>query len=121
MSPLPLGYTAPLMSATKVRIFFEFSISCEEIEYEEIVVEEMEPLKIDTIRVEPMEYGKRELFFVRTNFLVPLLNLGVEVPIGNRWSVAADYYFPWFFREESHERCFQVLAWNLEGRDGWVL
>lgn len=32
MSPLPLGYTAPLMSATKVRIFFEFSISCEDIE-----------------------------------------------------------------------------------------
>ena len=47
MSPLPLGYTAPLMSATKVRIFFEFSISCEEIEYEEIVVEEMERLKAD--------------------------------------------------------------------------
>ena len=32
MSPLPLGYTAPLMSATKVRIFFEISTSCEEIE-----------------------------------------------------------------------------------------
>ena len=94
----------------------EISISCEEIEYGDIVIEEMEPLKIDTVRVEPMEYGKRELFFVRTNFLVPLQNLGVEVPIGNRWSVAADYYFPWFFREESHERCFQVLAWNLEGR-----
>lgn len=94
----------------------EISFSCEEMEYEEIVVEEMEPLKIDTIRVEPMEYGKKELFFVRTNFLVPLLNIGAEVPIGNRWSVAADYYFPWFFREETHERCFQALAWNLEGR-----
>lgn len=94
----------------------EISFSCEEIEYEEIVVEEMEPLKIDTIRVEPMEYGKKELFFVRTNLLVPLLNVGAAIPIGNRWSVAADYYFPWFFREETHERCFQALAWNLEGR-----
>lgn len=94
----------------------EISFSCEEIEYEEIVVEEMEPLKIDTIRVEPMEYRKKELFFVRTNLLVPLLNVGAAIPIGNRWSVAADYYFPWFFREETHERCFQALAWNLEGR-----
>lgn len=94
----------------------EFSFSCEEIEYEDIVIEEMEPLKIDTIRVEPMEYGKKELFFVRTNLLVPLLNVGAAIPIGNRWSVAADYYFPWFFREETHERCFQALAWNLEGR-----
>lgn len=94
----------------------EISFSCEEIEYEDIVIEEMAPLKIDTIRVEPMEYRKKELFFVRTNLLVPLLNVGAEVPIGNRWSVAADYYFPWFFREETHERCFQALAWNLEGR-----
>lgn len=108
----------PLRNSAICIVYFkpEVSYSDIEIDYDKLLVEDMEPLAIDTLHVEPMEYGKRELFFVRTNFLVPLLNLGVEVPIGNRWSVAADYYFPWFFREESHERCFQVLAWNLEGR-----
>lgn len=108
----------PLRNSAICIVYFrpEVSFSGEEIEYDALVVEEMEPLAIDTLHVEPMEYKKRELFFVRTNLLVPLLNFGVEVPVGNNWSIGADYYFPWMFRDDSHKNCFQVLAWNLEGR-----
>lgn len=86
------------------------------IEEDSFSCEEMAPLSIDTIRVEPMEYGKRELFFLRTNLLVPGLNIGAEIPVGDHWSVGTDYYFPWFFRDPKMERCFQVLAWSVEGR-----
>ena len=52
----------------------------------------------------------------RTNLLLPLLNVGVEVPLGNRWSVAADWYYPWLFRNNEHKYCYQALGLSLEGR-----
>ena len=53
---------------------------------------------------------------VRTNLLVPALNVGAEVPIGNRWSMAADYYYPWIWPAEDNKNCFELLGWSLEGR-----
>ena len=39
---------------------------------------------------------RRMLFALRTNILaIPFMNLGVEVPLGRRWSVGADIYYPW--------------------------
>ena len=35
----------------------------------------------------------------RSNLLIPAMNLGIEVPLGNRWSLEADYYTPWAMRE----------------------
>ena len=52
----------------------------------------------------------------RTNLLVPGFNFGVEVPIGNRWSVGADYYYPWLSRRADHKDCFQLLGLGFEGR-----
>lgn len=60
--------------------------------------------------------SRKEIFYFRTNLLVPLTNYGVEVCIGDNWSVEADWYFPWVFRNKSHKDCFQILAGNLEGR-----
>lgn len=56
------------------------------------------------------------LFAVRSNLLVPALNFGVEVPIGNRWSVSADYYYPWFWPSKDNKDCFELLGWSAEGR-----
>lgn len=53
---------------------------------------------------------------LRTNLLVPGLNFGVEVPVGNSWSVGADYYFPWIPRKWDRKNCFQLLGVILEGR-----
>lgn len=52
----------------------------------------------------------------RTNLLIPGFNFGVEVPIGNRWSVGADYYYPWLSRRADHKDCFQLLGLGFEGR-----
>ena len=53
---------------------------------------------------------------VRTNLLVPALNVGAELPIGNNWSVAADYYFPWIWPGQKNKNCFEFLGWSAEGR-----
>lgn len=53
---------------------------------------------------------------LRTNLLVPALNVGVEIPIGTNWSVAADYYFPWIWPKSDNKNCFEFLGWGIEGR-----
>lgn len=59
---------------------------------------------------------------IRTNLLLPALNVGVEVPLGNRWSVGADWYYPWLWRKDHgagvdyNGWCVEALALNLEGR-----
>lgn len=67
--------------------------------------------------------GRKMLFAVRTNALaIPLANVGVEVPLGERWSVGADWYYPWLWRPRHGEgldyagRCFELLAGDLEAR-----
>lgn len=59
---------------------------------------------------------RKEIFYVRTNFLAPLSNVGLEWCIGNNWSVGADWYYPWIFRNPDHKNCFQLLGGGLEGR-----
>lgn len=64
----------------------------------------------------PVSYEQKELFYLRTNLLVPFSNFGIEYCIDNRWSVGADYYFPWIFRNPDHRNCFQILGGGIEGR-----
>ncbi len=59
---------------------------------------------------------RKPVVAVRTNLLVPALNVGVEVPIGTHWSVGADYYFPWIWPKRDNKNCFELLAWGVEGR-----
>ncbi len=59
---------------------------------------------------------RKKVLAFRTNLLVPFLNIGMEVPIGNRWSMGLDYYYPWLWRKADHKNCFQLLFWELEGR-----
>ena len=53
---------------------------------------------------------------VRTNLLLPLLNAGAEIPLGNRLSVGADVYWPWVPRTSNHKSCTQAFAVGAEGR-----
>ena len=53
---------------------------------------------------------------LRTNALLPLMNIGAEQPLGNRWSVGADVYWPWIFRASNHKNCFQAFGAGIEGR-----
>lgn len=52
----------------------------------------------------------------RSNLLLPLMNIGVEVPIGNRWSLSADWYYPWAWRLPDHKDCFEFLGGTAEAR-----
>ena len=52
----------------------------------------------------------------RSNLLVPGLNIGMEVPIGNHNSIGIDYYYPWAWPKPENKNCFELLGWNLEWR-----
>lgn len=63
----------------------------------------------------------KPLLAVKTNLLfdaASALNVEVEVPIGERWSVAGEWIFPWWLWERK-QVCLQVLSGNLEGRYWW--
>ena len=53
---------------------------------------------------------------LRSNLLLPGLNFGLEVPIGNHWSVAADYYYPWLWPDKTNRYCIELLGLSVEGR-----
>ena len=59
---------------------------------------------------------RKMILAARTNLLVPALNAGIEVPVGNNWSVAADYYFPWIWPPKENRWCVEMLGLNVEGR-----
>lgn len=59
---------------------------------------------------------------LRSNLLLPLMNIGVEVPLCNRWSLEADWYSPWCLRTwmnslgDYYRNCFQVQGAYVCGR-----
>ena len=59
---------------------------------------------------------KDGVFALRTNTLVPGLNIGAELPLGNSWSLSADYYYPWIWPGPKNKNCFELLGWSVEGR-----
>ena len=59
---------------------------------------------------------RKPVVAIRSNLLVPALNIGVEIPIGTHWSVGADYYFPWVWPKRDNQNCFELLSWGVEAR-----
>lgn len=69
------------------------------------------------------EKSSKPLFALKTNLLfdaASALNVEVEVPIKNRWSVLGEWIFPWWTfdndKSDSRRHRFQLLNFNLEGR-----
>jgi hypothetical protein len=74
--------------------------------------------------------GKKMIVAFRTNFaMIPLTNVGVEVPLSEHWSIGADWYSPWIWRKyhdpfnlyhkEDYDAwgwCFQFQAADIEAR-----
>lgn len=78
---------------------------------------------IDPIHV-PFEYTLSEpMLAVHSNLLYDLgtaLNIGIQYyPHNSRWSLAANYTFPWWSNDRSH-RCFQLLDGEVELRRYFV-
>lgn len=62
--------------------------------------------------------ARRTLLAVKNNLLYDLAlapNLELEVPLGKRWSVNAEYKCPWW-ASEAKKRCYQLLSGGVEGR-----
>lgn len=62
--------------------------------------------------------GRKPLFAFKTNLLfdaASLVNLGLEVPLGRRFSLAAECYFPWW-QNWDKDITIQLLAGDIEGR-----
>lgn len=68
----------------------------------------------------PMEVVREDstfTFAVKSNLLydaVTALNVEVEVPIRNHWSVMVEHVFPWW--ETGNKYCLQLLETGVEGR-----
>lgn len=83
---------------------------------------EPEPTPEPIVKPEPVEIIK-PLFAAKTNLLfdaATLLNVELEVPIGDRWSVAGEWIFPWWVwdngKANSKRNRIQLLNGNIEGR-----
>ena len=64
----------------------------------------------------PLEVKFRKtILAARTNLLAPGLNFGVEIPIGNHWSVGLDYYYPWAVSAQN-KWCAEMLGWFIDGK-----
>lgn len=55
---------------------------------------------------------------LKTNLLFDVAlapNIELELPLGKRWSLNAEWMFPWWLTK-NHKYCFQLLSGGLEGR-----
>ncbi len=66
----------------------------------------------------PYEFDVVPFFAFKSNLLFDLataLNIAVEVPIGDKWSVNGEWMFPWWITDDA-TTAFQLLSANVEGR-----
>ena len=101
-------------NATVVRVVENEALLADSVCWAVKPAELIPPFHIE-YKAEPIEIRK-PVVAIRSNLLVPALNIGVEVPIGTNWSVGADYYFPWVWPKRDNKNCFELLAWGIEGR-----
>ena len=73
----------------------------------------VEPVPVEESPSVPLH---RIIVAPRSNALVPLMNVGVCVPLSRRLSVDADFYSPWLGYDKANSRCFQVQAADIEFR-----
>ena len=112
----------PQLRQAKVIVYYEIkALESAPIEIvpklTDVIIKDTAVLVIQKKRLmQPKQCSSHEIFFIKSNLLLPLGNVGLEVPIGNSWSVGADFYYPWLKRKSDHKNCIQALMWNLEGR-----
>ena len=61
---------------------------------------------------------RKPIIAVKTNLLYDVLatpNIAVELPLGKRWSIFADYTFPWW-EWDNNSRAWEDLDWKLGAR-----
>ncbi len=79
--------------------------------------------KSDSIYIEKLPEERKPVLALKTNLLydaLSILNFEIEVPIGDRWSIAGEWIFPWWTSSmtnpDSKRNTLQILNGNLEGK-----
>lgn len=106
-------YLSKMRSAANAVIYYQPIEQKQEVQIQYVPCPDNEPVyRFVTVD------AKYPVVAFRTNLLVPLTNIGVILPLGNRWSIAADWYTPWAFRsfDKNHEWAFQAQGVSAEGR-----
>ena len=130
---LRIRYMPQLRSATWICVWAEVADPLPEVammQASAVIAEKPLPEKhIELIELaeifdeEPVRIKEQQLVLaqapyaaLRSNLLVPGLNVGLEIPIGNNWSFSTDYYYPWFWPKEENRNCFEFIGLSAEGR-----
>lgn len=125
----PVEETVPVEEAAPVAVIVEVSdsdlivpIAVESVWVAPIRIEPLEqPVKEEPASVLPYEHSWKvnpKNIALKTNVLfdaASALNIGVEMPIGDRVSVVANYYFPWW-QIQSKDITIECIAGTLEGK-----
>lgn len=86
-----------------------------------VVVEPPVIFAQDSLKEEPTTSAKKSnkfIFALKTNLLFDAVlapNIEVEFPLGKRWSVSAEYTFPWWLSKDN-SKAMQMLSGGVEGR-----
>ena len=87
-------------------------------ETEEIIAGHEELPEIVSPVVSPWQKKHKPLFALKTNLLYDLLsglNVGIELPIGEHFSLAGEWIFPWWLYEKK-QYALEIVSGNLEVR-----
>ena len=88
---------------------------CLAVDLPDLSLPYLEPVLLSPPVIE--EKSKRTIFALKSNLLydaLTALNLEIEIPIGNRWSVAMEDVFPWW--NNGNKWAFQMWEMGVEGR-----
>lgn len=86
--------------------------------HEEVITSPEQIPETMPLTVLPQLKASKPLFALKTNLLFDLasaLNVEVEVPLGNRFSLAGEWIFPWWLYEKK-QYALEILNGNLELR-----
>ena len=116
-------YMAPSRNAVFVHIMQgePMLTSCNLPAFQSAVKPAVEPTLVFERPIESLQVAmdaptRYPVLAFRSNLLVPGLNVGMEVPLGNHNSIGIDYYYPWAWPKAENKNCFELLGLNLEWR-----
>lgn len=82
------------------------------------VIEKTQTAEIQLPEPAQKAVESRTVLAVKNNLLYDLAlapNIEVEIPMGKKWSLNAEYKCPWWLNSK-HEFCYQLLSGGMEGR-----
>lgn len=122
-----LRHVFPELRRSVITVVGETPETVQEVE-EEVLPEDLpekperESEKTQTCGIQLSEPEKtvesRTVLAVKNNLLYDLAlapNIEVEIPMGKKWSLNAEYKCPWWLNNK-HEFCYQLLSGGMEGR-----